>query len=55
MNEKCKNEYCMACNKETDVPVNLHIDFRNYYVEGAGQLCKECFERIYGKNNFNNS
>lgn len=44
-----KNEICVVCHKETDVPVDKHIDERYYYVEGAGQLCKECFDSIYGK------
>ena len=25
----------------------LNVDFRKNYVDGAGQLCDECFVRIY--------
>ena len=38
---------CVSCNKETEYPKNAYIDYRYYYVEGAGQLCKECYEKIY--------
>lgn len=44
MNEK---EKCVSCEKETEVDVNTHTDYRNYYVEGAGQLCKDCWVDIY--------
>lgn len=37
------NEICIKCGKETAVDVNTHIDFRLGYIEGAGQLCAECF------------
>lgn len=36
-------EKCVVCSKQTDVPINKHIDYRNYYVEGAGQLCECCY------------
>lgn len=39
------NEICIICGKETNVDVNTHIDYRYGYVEGAGQCCKECYEK----------
>lgn len=42
-------EKCIVCNIETNVPVSEHVDHRNYYIEGAGQLCKECFESVNSK------
>ena len=42
-------EKCVVCNIETDVPVDKHVDLRYHYVEGAGQLCKSCWEKIYKK------
>jgi hypothetical protein len=24
-----------------------HIDFRDYYVEGCGQLCRDCYNSVY--------
>lgn len=41
-----KNETCIICNEETDVPMSLHVDFRTNYVDGAGQLCRTCANRI---------
>jgi hypothetical protein len=38
-------ERCILCNKKTSVPKALHIEFRNHYVEGAGQLCFQCFTK----------
>ena len=39
------NETCIICGKETDININTHIDYRYGYVEGAGQCCKECYDR----------
>ena len=41
-------EECVSCGLMTETPKNQHIDYRNYYVEGAGQLCKRCYDKIYG-------
>ena len=38
---------CIHCNKDTGVPSSANVDFRKNYVDGAGQLCDECFVRIY--------
>ena len=46
---KCEMEECIVCGIETNEPVNKHIDYRSYYIEGAGQLCKECFSNINNK------
>jgi hypothetical protein len=39
------NEICILCGKETNVDTNTHIDYRYGYVEGAGQCCKECYNK----------
>lgn len=39
------NEICIICGNETNVDVNTHIDMRYGYVEGAGQCCKECYDK----------
>ena len=41
-NSDSEFENCVMCDKKTNVPKMLHIDFRTNYVEGAGQLCFEC-------------
>ena len=47
MKEKVEMEKCSLCDKETDVPKNMPIDLRKNYVEGAGQLCDGCYNKIY--------
>lgn len=41
-------EHCILCKCPTEYRFNDHIDLRNYYVEGAGQLCKDCYDTTYG-------
>lgn len=36
-------EKCVLCGTETLYDESTHIDHRYGYVEGAGQLCKECY------------
>ena len=40
---------CVSCHTETEYDKNLHIHNRKHYIEGAGQLCKLCYETIYNK------
>ena len=37
-----KKERCIICHQETDVFEDTPIEFRNNYIDGAGQLCPEC-------------
>ena len=39
---------CVSCKKETLYNKTDHVDFRLGYVEGAGQLCLDCYGVIYG-------
>lgn len=43
--ERIEFETCVMCNVDTNVPKSMHIDFRNNYVEGAGQLCFNCYTK----------
>jgi len=43
MEKEKEKECCVVCDKETEYTKDTHIDQRKYYVEGAGQLCKECY------------
>ena len=47
-----KKDKCVYCACETEYSVNEHIDLRMFYVEGAGQLCKECWDKIYDKKKY---
>lgn len=41
-------ERCALCGRNTGIPVICPIDRRDYYVEGAGQLCRKCWQKLYG-------
>jgi hypothetical protein len=43
MNTLQQIEYCVLCGSETTYTINTHIDFRDGYVEGVGQLCRICY------------
>ncbi len=45
---KDKYDKCVCCNKNTQELQDKHIDYRNYYVEGTGQLCENCYIELYG-------
>lgn len=36
---------CVLCGAETPYDESVHIDYRHGYIEGAGQLCKACYDR----------
>lgn len=35
-------DLCVICKADTGIPTETHIDERAFYIEGAGQLCKDC-------------
>ena len=40
-------ERCVVCCKPTEYRKDVPIDKRECYIEGAGQLCRECFRKFY--------
>jgi len=38
-------EKCVMCGESVPYLKSTHIDRRVGYVEGAGQLCKDCFQK----------
>ena len=40
-------ERCIVCHRLTNVPIHMRIEERTNYVEGAGQLCEQCFYRFF--------
>jgi hypothetical protein len=36
---------CVLCGVETQYDFETHIDLRYGYVEGVGQVCKNCFDK----------
>lgn len=45
--EESEKDICVKCKKPTQYTKDTNIDFRKCYVEGAGQLCDECYDKIY--------
>jgi hypothetical protein len=37
---------CVMCGEQTPYERDQHIDTRFGYVEGAGQLCRDCYEKV---------
>lgn len=35
---------CILCGVETAYDESTHIDMRVGYIEGAGQLCSQCYK-----------
>ncbi|MCM1059362.1 MAG: hypothetical protein NC452_03615 [Eubacterium sp.] len=44
-----RRERCVYCGKETKYSQSEPITERLCYVEGVGQLCIECYEKIYSR------
>ena len=44
-----ETDLCVSCEDDTNVPVNLSVDQRPHYVEGSGQLCITCYNKLYKK------
>lgn len=38
---------CVICGEKTPYQMTENINNRNFYVEGAGQLCKDCHDKTY--------
>lgn len=47
--ENVEMDSCIICKKPTIYPKDTNVDYRLYYIEGAGQLCPECYEIIYNQ------
>ena len=39
-------EKCVLCGCKIDLKKNVLIEFRDNYIEGCGQLCYNCFDRL---------
>ena len=45
--ESKERERCVVCGKDTGYTFSTLIQNRQFYVEGVGQVCKQCFVEIY--------
>lgn len=43
---------CVYFGKKTEYTQNTPINERVCYIEGVGQLFKDCYENIYSRENF---
>lgn len=43
-----QKEHCIRCNNPTPYDLNTPITLRRYYIEGSGQLCRRCYQELYG-------
>lgn len=41
-------EHCIICNRVTQIRKDTPIDKRACYEIGAGQLCRQCYEKFNG-------
>ena len=46
---KQKLDRCVLCGCETPYDRQTPVKKRNWYVEGAGQLCRDCCCHVYGQ------
>lgn len=47
MKKEVESEICVLCKNITDIPKDMPINQRKNYVEGAGQLCSACYNKLY--------
>ena len=40
-------EYCILCGRLAEAAREQPLSEREYYIEGAGQLCRECYQELY--------
>ena len=45
-------EKCVYCGTETEYRKDTPIDERFGYIKGAGQLCRKCYQELYGKESY---
>ena len=48
MNEQNNNqfEHCVLCRKVVSIDKSTHIDLRDNYIEGIGQICRDCYYKV---------
>ena len=46
-----EKEKCVRCGKETLYDQSTPVTVRRYFVEGAGQLCPDCWRKLYEREN----
>ena len=47
MKKEKEYEECVVCHKKTTVEKDTDISQREHYIEGVGQLCRDCYLKIF--------
>lgn len=42
-------EVCVACGRKTRIRMTDNVASRPHYIEGAGQLCSDCYVELNSK------
>lgn len=40
------NDLCVICGADSGIATATHVDERYGYVEGSGQLCVKCYNKV---------
>lgn len=40
-------ELCIRCGHPTPYEINTPVEIREWYVDGSGQFCEQCFSQLY--------
>lgn len=51
VNQDVGYEICVCCHKKVKILKNKDIELRSFYIEGAGQLCYDCYHELYSQFN----
>lgn len=43
-------ERCIICGKQTEISASTHIELRECYIAGCGQLCLACYKNLRNTN-----
>lgn len=41
---KYGTDLCVICSTDTKINSNTNIEDRTHYVQGVGQICKDCYD-----------
>lgn len=47
INKEDMPEKCVICGSDTPYKFKDNINDRLFYIEGSGQLCEKCFNKLY--------
>jgi hypothetical protein len=42
-----EKDKCVVCGSDTPYDKTTHVDFRQHYIKGSGQLCSKCHKEVY--------